>query len=211
MTFEEIMRDLKQGNYRPLYLLQGEESFFIDKIADYIENNALSESERGFNQVVLYGKDTDAQTLMANAQRYPMMAQRQVIMLKEAQQMKELNDILPYLEKPSPTTVLVILHKHKKLRKDSKIYKAIAKSGVAFNADKLREWHIGKWIQRYVQSRNYKIKPDALTLTADYLGTSLSNITNELDKLMLNLPVETLITSEHIADNIGISKEYKRF
>ena len=211
MTYQEILKDLKAGNYKPIYFLQGGESYFIDKVADYIEKNALTEAEKGFNQTILYGKDSEAITVIDNARRYPMMAQRQVVMLKEAQEMRSLDKLLPYIEKPSPTTVLVICHKHKKLRMNTKLGKALKKNAVVLEAKPLYDNQVPDWISSYLRGKKMSISPAAAGLTAEYLGTDLAKVANELDKLAINLPAGTQVTEQHIEDNIGISREYNVF
>ena len=211
VTFEGLYKQLKQKKYAPIYLLQGEETFFIDKLVDYMEENILSDSEKSFNQMVMYGKDTDANTLTNTARRYPMMSQYQVVILKEAQQMRDLLKLESYVANPSKTTILILVHKYKTVRGNTKLGKAIAKNGVVFTSKKLYENQVPAWIQRYVKQKKYDIQPNAMQLLIEYLGTELSRITNELDKLMLNIPKGTLINEQHISDNIGISKDYNVF
>ncbi len=210
-TFEGIYKELKQKKYAPIYLLQGEETFFIDKLVNYIEKSVLLDAEKSFNQMVMYGKDTDAETLMNTARRYPMMSKYQVVILKEAQQMRDILKLEAYVKNPSKTTILVLAHKYKTVRGNTKLGKAIAKNGIVFTSKKLYENQVPAWIQRYVKSKKYDIQMKAMQLLIEYLGTELSRITNELDKLMLNVPTGTLINEGHISDNIGISKEYNVF
>ncbi len=210
-NYLDVLRDIKAKNYQPIYWLQGEETYFIDQIADYMEEHILTESEKGFNQMVMYGKDVDAATIITTASRYPMMAARQVVIVKEAHQVKDLAKLQSYAEKPIPSTILLIVHKYKSLRSNSKLAKAIAKNGVFFSAAKYKDYQVPAWIQRYVKERKYNIQQDAITLLFESLGNKLSRISNELDKLMLNVPQSQAITKQHIADNIGISKEYNIF
>lgn len=191
--------------------MQGGESYFIDTIADYIEANALTEAEKGFNQTILYGKDTDSMTVVDNARRYPMMAQRQLVMLKEAQEMSTIQQLLSYVEKPSPTTVLVICHKHKKLKMNTKLGKALKKNAVVLESKALYDNQIADWIVGYLKEKKLTITPQAAELTAEYLGTKLDKVANELDKLAINVPAGTQITDKHIEENIGISREYNIF
>ncbi len=211
MNYQEILKDLKAGKYKPIYFLQGTEPYFIDTVADYIEKNALTDAEKGFNQTVLYGKDSEAMTVIDNARRYPMMAQRQVVMLKEAQEMRSFGDLLPYIQKPSPTTVLVICYKHKKVRMNTKIGKALKDNAVVLDAKALYDNQVPDWIMSYLRGKKLSISPAAAALTAEYLGTDLSKVANELDKLAINLPAGTNVTEQHIEDNIGISREYNVF
>lgn len=221
MSAVAIIKDLKARKFKPLYLLQGEEPYYIDQVVEYMENNILSAAERGFNQTVLYGKDTDMATILNAAKRYPMMAEYQLIIVKEAQDLKwaketegsskETEFVLNYFEKPLPSTILVFAYKYANFDKRKKIYKSITKSGVVFQSDLVRDYKLMPWIEEHVKEKGYKIDPQAAALMAEYLGTDLSKISNEIDKLLLNINKETIITSEHIQKNIGISKEYNVF
>lgn len=212
MTFEQILGELKKKQYQPVYFLHGEEPYFIDTIADYIEDHVLSEAERSFNQTILYGKDSDHLAVVDSARRYPMMAERQVVIVKEAQDMKSLVQLQSYVEKPMPTTVLVICHKYKKLNLNSGFGKALKANAVVFESKSLYDNQAPDWIKGYLQQKGLGIQPAAAELLAEYLGTALSKIANELDKLVLNLPPGTsTVTEKHIEENIGISKEYNVF
>ncbi len=208
---EDILTELRQKVYRPIYLLQGDEPFFIDEVANYIEKNVLGEFEKSFNQTIVYGKDVDADAVVTNARRYPMMAERQVVMVKEAQTMKDITQLLSYAEKPANTTVLVLIHKYKLVAANTKLFKAIEKNGAILNTSKLYENHVPAWIQRYVKSKSYVIESKAVETLVTYLGTELSRIANELDKLMVSLPIGSNITAQQVADNIGINKDYNVF
>ena len=220
MTAPEIIKDLKNRKFKPVYLLHGEEPYFIDQISNYIEHKLLSDAEKGFNQTVLYGKDTDVMTAINAAKRYPMMSDYQVVMVKEAQDMKwgkdeddkkHINPILSYLENPLPSTILVFCYKYGKFDKRKKTYKAIDKNGQIFESIPLYDSKIPAWIEGYISDRKYKIPPQASAMLSEYLGNDLSKIANELDKLMLNVSLGEEITLKHIQDNIGISKEYNVF
>lgn len=212
MTFEEIKRELRGKQYRPIYLLQGEETFFIDRLVQLLENDVLSDSEKEFNLMVLYGKDSDADTIASTARRYPMMSPFQVVIVKEAQQLADIDKLEKYARSPMPTTLLVLAHKGKSVRSNSKLAKAIAHTkGVIFDAKKYYENQIPAWIQKYMEAHQYNIKPDAAALMVEYLGNDLGHIANELDKLMLNLPIKTTVTQQHVTDNIGVNKEYNVF
>ena len=213
MTFEQIITELKKGQYRPIYFLMGEEPYFIDVITDYIAGNALSEDEKAFNQVVMYGKDTSVITVLDAAKRFPMMSQRQVVILKEAQNLKELDKLQFYLEKPLNSTILVVCHKDK-LDKRLKIYKTLdkLKNAAVFNSEKLKDYKVPAWITEYLTARGYGIVPAAAELLTEYLGSGLGKVVNELDKLIITLPVnEKKITLEHIEANVGISKDFNVF
>ncbi len=208
----QIVTDIKAQNIKPIYFLMGEESYYIDKIAEYIEKNVLAEEEKGFNQMLLYGRDVSIEDIVSNAKRYPMMAEKQVVIVKEAQDLsRSIENLLPYVENPQPTTVLVICYKYKTLDKRKKLYKAIQKTGLLFESKKLYENQIGDWIRRILSGKGYQIEPKAALMLVEFLGTDLSKINNELEKLIIVLPKETTITATHIEENIGISKDFNNF
>ena len=221
MSAVEIIKDLKARKFKPLYLLQGEEPFYIDQVVDYMEAEVLSDAEKGFNQTILYGKDTDMATILNAAKRYPMMAEYQLIVVKEAQDLKwtketegsskEAEFVMGYFENPLPSTILVLAYKYGTFDKRKKIYKSIAKNGVIFQSDLVRDYQLPAWIEAFVKTKDYKIDPRAAALMAEYLGSDLSKISNEVEKLFLNLAPGTAITTDHIQKNIGISKEYNVF
>jgi len=221
MTFTQIISDLKAGKYAPLYFLHGDESYYIDKISAYIQEHALDESEKAFNLHVVYGKDVDKPGLLSLARRYPMMAKRQVVIVREAQDIKNLipkseaekdKDILQeYVVNPVPSTVLVFCHKYKTLDKRTKLAKAIEKSAVLFESKKLYDNKIPDWITDYVHSRKYKINPRTAVMLSEFLGNDLTLVSNELEKIMLNVKAGSEITDAHIEMYIGVSKEYNNF
>ncbi len=207
-----IVSDIKKGNLKPIYFLMGEESYYIDKISDFIEDTVLNDAEKGFNQQVIYGRDATIEDIISSAKRYPMMAERQVLIVKEAQDLsRTIEKLVSYAENPQPTTVLVLNYKYKKLDKRKKIYKAIAKSGLIFESKKLYDNQVSDWIRRVLNGKKYKIEPKAALMLIEFLGTDLSKISNELDKLMLIIPTESIINDKHIEDNIGISKDFNNF
>jgi DNA polymerase-3 subunit delta len=190
----------------------GEEPYYIDKISDFIEENVLDEAEKGFNQQVMYGRDVSIEDIVSSAKRYPMMAERQVIIVKEAQDLsRNIEKLISYAENPQPTTVLVLNYKYKKLDKRKKLHKAIAKTGFIYESKKMYENQVSDWIRRVLSGKKYQIEPKASQMLVEFLGTDLSKISNELDKLMLILPKETIIDDTHIEDNIGISKDFNNF
>ncbi|MBL7827680.1 MAG: DNA polymerase III subunit delta [Saprospiraceae bacterium] len=212
MSFETILSDIKQKRFSPVYFLHGEESFFIDQIADAVEAYALPEAERGFNQTILYGKDIEHLTLLDFLRRYPMMSERQVVILREAQEMKSLTELTSYLENPMPSTVFVVCHKHKKVDTRTKFGKALSgKNLVLFESKKLYDNQIADWISGHCKSKKISIEPAAAALMAEYLGADLSRISNEIEKLTINLPEGTGISVAAVQENIGISKEYNVF
>ncbi|CAM1374565.1 DNA polymerase III subunit delta [Tenacibaculum xiamenense] len=207
-----LISDIKNGNYKPIYFLMGEEPYYIDKISEYIENNVLDESEKGFNQVVMYGRDVSIEEIVSSAKRFPMMAEHQVIIVKEAQDLsRTIDKIEAYANQPQPSTILVFNYKYKKLDKRKKAYKAISKNGVLFESKKLYENQVADWIRKVLGGKKYNIEPKAAQMLVEFLGTDLSKISNELEKLVSILPSETIINPQHIEENIGISKDFNNF
>ena len=224
MDFNTIMSDLKQKKYQPVYFLMGDEPYFIDMISDHIEQHVLDESEKEFNQTVLYGRDITTADVIGAAKRFPMMSEYQVVIVKEAQDIKDLikkekedkkdkqkGVFETYLENPLPSTVLVFCYKYKTIDKRTAIAKQIDKTAVLFESKKLYDNQVPDWINNYLKAKEYTINQRAAGLLAEYLGTGLSKISNELDKLIINLPPRAEITAEHIQANIGISKDYNVF
>ncbi|HVW12561.1 MAG TPA: DNA polymerase III subunit delta [Mucilaginibacter sp.] len=220
MTASDIIKDFKNRKVKPLYLLHGDEPYFIDLISNYAENNFLSDAEKGFNQTVFYGKDTDMMTVLNAAKRYPMMADYQLILVKEAQDMKwgkedddkkTIDPVLSYFEKPLPSTILIFCYKYGKFDKRKKTYKAIEKTGLIFESTSLYDNKLPAWIEEYVSGKGCRIDQQASATMAEYLGNDLSKIANELDKLMLNIQSGQTISVRQVQDNIGISKEYNVF
>lgn len=208
----QIVNTIKKGQISPIYFLYGEEAYFIDKISDFISNNVLTEDEKGFNQMVLYGRDVSIEDIVGNAKRYPMMAEHQVVIVKEAQHLsRTIENLCAYAENPQQSTVLVICYKYKKLDKRKKLHKIIKKNGVVFESKKLYENQVSDWIRKHLVSRGYTISHKAALLLVEYLGTDLSKISKELDKLKLVLPKQTEINPVHIEEHIGISKDYNNF
>lgn len=204
------MASLKKKQYSPIYFLYGDEPYFIDQIADYMEDNVLSEAERGFNQSVFYGKDIDARTLMAAARRFPMMASYQVIIVKEAQNMTKLDEMLSYIEQPLDSTILVFCYKGKSPDKRTKFGKQILEH-VAFESKKLYDNHVVPWIESYLSEKGKRTTPKAMLWIADAIGTDISKIANEIDKLLLNCEGESEISEKKVSESIGINREYNVF
>jgi len=208
----KIVSDIKAGNIKPIYFLMGEEPYYIDKISEFIEENILSEEEKGFNQMVLYGRDVEIGEIIDNAKRFPMMADRQVIIVKEAQDLsRTIENLTAYVKNPQPSTVLVICYKYKKIDKRKALYKEINKSGIVFESKKLYENQVAEWIRRVLAGRDYKIENKASIMLVEFLGTDLSKISNELEKLMVVLKKGSTISAIDIEENIGISKDYNNF
>jgi len=208
----QIVNAIKKGQISPIYFLYGEEAYFIDKISDFISANVLTEEEKGFNQMVLYGRDVSIEDIVGNAKRYPMMAEKQVVIVKEAQHLsRTIENLCSYAENPQQSTVLVICYKYKKLDKRKKLHKIIKKNGVVFESKKLYENQVSDWLRKHLVSRGYTISHKAALLLVEYLGTDLGKISKELDKLKLVLPKQTEINPQHIEEHIGISKDYNNF
>lgn len=208
----KIINDIKAGNIKPIYFLMGEESYYIDKLTEYLEENLLTEDEKGFNQMVLYGRDTTIDDIVSNAKRYPMMAERQVIIVKEAQDLsKTIDKIEAYVENPQPTTVLIFAYKYGKVDKRKKWIKSLAKKHLLFESEKLKDFKVADWIKRVLQGRGFSIEPKAAIMLQEFLGNDLSRIANELTKLEIILPKGSTITPDHVEQNIGISKDFNVF
>lgn len=209
---EALLKRIQNKDYKPIYLLQGEkETYFVDIISSYIETNVLSEDQKAFNQVILYGKDTDVDELINSAKRYPMMADHQVIILREAQSLKNIEKLAFYADKPQPTTILVLCFKHKKVDGRKKVFKTIKSKHEFYQTGNIYENHVVKWINSTLRKAGYAIQPKASKMLIENLGTSLSNIDKELEKLKQILPVSTTILPEHIEEHVGISKDYNIF
>ncbi|PHQ55983.1 MAG: DNA polymerase III subunit delta [Lutibacter sp.] len=208
----KIVSDIKNGHIKPVYFLMGEEPYYIDKISEFIENNVLSEEEKGFNQMVLYGRDVAIEEISDNAKRFPMMAERQVVIVKEAQDLsRTIEKLVSYVENPQLSTILVICYKYKTIDKRKKLYKAIQKKGLIYDSKKLYENQVADWIRRVLSGKNYKIDTKAALMLVEFLGNDLSKISNELEKLMIVLPLSSTIAPKDIEENIGISKDYNNF
>ena len=209
---KQIVSDVKAGNVKPVYFLMGEEPYYIDKISDFIQNSVLSEEEKGFNQMVLYGRDVSIEDIVGHAKRFPMMAEYQVVIVKEAQDLsRTIEKLVSYVKQPQPSTILVFNYKYKTIDKRKSLYKELKKTGVVFESKKLYDNQVPDWIRRVLSGQNYSITPKAALILVEFLGTDLSKITNELNKLRIILPEGTQITPEHIEENIGISKDYNNF
>jgi len=211
-TTNQLITDIKEGKIAPIYFLMGEEPYYIDVVSNYIESHVLQEEEKGFNQIVLYGKEVSIQDIVSNSKRYPMMAERQVVIVKEAQNLiKTIEQLVDYAKNPQPTTVLVFNYKYKTLDKRKALYKALSKTAVVFESKKIYEEKVPSWIQSFLQSKQISITPKASLMLAEFLGNDLSKITNELNKLEIVMGAKKEITPEIIEQNIGISKDFNNF
>lgn len=213
MNYETILQNLKKKVYHPIYLLQGDEPYFIDQVSGFIEKNVLREEEKGFNQTVFYGKDTDVRTIVEASLRYPMMAEKQVIVVREAQTIREkdFEEMEPYARNPMASTILVLNYKYKTLDARTKLYKSINTNGVILTTKKLYESQIPAWVDNWLKEHDYTITPQASQILTDFVGTELSKIANELNKLIIAVKGTKRITPELIEQNIGLSKDYNTF
>lgn len=207
----QLKKDIEAKKFRPIYALHGEEPYYIDRLASLIEEHCLTEAEKGFNQHILYGKDTDHKTLLDTCMRYPMMSERQLVILREAHAMRDLEDIQPYIEKPAQTTVLVICYRGKKLDGRKKFTKDLAKHGVVYYSAPVRDYQMPDWIEGYAKSKGFGMEKKTAALLEEYLGTDLSKVAGSLDKMAMNLVGEEMITPDHVQKFIGISKDYNMF
>ena len=211
MSAEKILNQWKKGQFKPVYWLEGEEEYYIDILMNYAEHSILPESEAAFNLTVFYGKDAEWASILNACKRYPMFAERQVVLLKEAQQMKEIDKLESYIESPLSSTVFIVGFKEKGLDKRKRLYKLITKSAEVFNSAKIRDDKIPAWIGELVAEKGYTIKPKAISLLEEHIGNDLSRIANEIDKLTINLGNKKSIDEDDIERYIGISKEYNIF
>jgi DNA polymerase III subunit delta len=211
-SYDQILADLRIKKYAPVYFLMGEEPYYIDVISDFIQNRVLSETEKEFDQTILYGKDVDATTVINAAKRYPMMGGHQVLIVKEAQIIKDWDNLIHYLSNPLKSTILVICYKYGTPDKRKKWFQEIAKVGVVYESVKLRDYEVSGWISKYCKSKNVGIDDKAVAMLSEFLGTDLSKLVNELDKLVLTKPADLpRITPELVEKNIGISKDFNVF
>jgi DNA polymerase-3 subunit delta len=209
MTFESILRDLTQRKFSPVYFLMGDEPYFIDKISDYITANVLKEEEKAFNQTILYGKDVDAGAIINTAKRFPMMSEYQVVIVREAQYVADIDNLIHYVPKPLRSTILVINYKYKKLDKRKKITRELENHAVLFESKKLYEDKVPAWITAHLKEKGYTIDPASSLLLTEFLGNDLSKIEMELGKLVITLPPgKNQISAAHIEKNIGISRDF---
>jgi DNA polymerase-3 subunit delta len=212
LTFDDIMSSLRAKQYAPIYLLMGDEGYYIDEIANYIIDHVLTDSEKEFNLTIAYGSDVDIAAIINAAKRYPMMAEYQVVVVKEAQNVKNMDELAFYLQKPLKSTILVICHKHGKIDGRKKWVNEAAKMGVVFESKKLKEQQMPAFINSYMQQKGYEMDAKATQMMADFVGTDLGRMTGELDKLIITQPKgQKRVTPEQIERNIGISKDYNVF
>ena len=220
IKYEELVKDLSNKKFAPVYLLMGEEPFYIDRICVFFENHIIDEQDRDFNQTVLYGKDTTAADVIASAKQFPFGSPTRVVIVKEAKDLKDIDKLLPYVQNPSPTTILVICfktnnditRKGKSVDKRTSFYKKACNVGVVFESEQLPDYKMPRWIEEYFATRGLKIAPDAAALLAEYAGVDIAKIVMETDKLLKVLPPDTpQVTAADIAANVGMSRDYSAF
>ncbi|MFN6943955.1 MAG: DNA polymerase III subunit delta [Cytophagaceae bacterium] len=217
VTPEAVLKDLKAGKYAPVYFLQGDEPYYIDLISDYIEDHCLDETEKGFNQTIVYGKDININTILQHARKFPMMSERQVVIIKEAQDISDLGkeagdkQLEAYLQNPLPSTVLVFCHKYKTLDGRKPLVKKLKDQAVFIESKKLYDNKIPDWVTNYFSSQGHKVHPKVAALMADFIGNDLNRMSNEIDKLLINVKADQEITEELVEKYVGISKEYNVF
>ncbi len=211
MDHVQLIKEAKAKNFKPIYLLHGEEPYFIDLVSDAIIENALEEHERDFNLTTAYGKDADAMQLINEAKSYPTMAERRVVILREAQSFVGFPMMESYFAQPNPQTIFVIAHKYKTMDARGAVYKAIAKNGIVFKSEKIKDWKITEYIKILAKDMGYNLSEKAAIMLAEFLGTDLGKIQGELNKLSLLVEKGSQINEVHIEENIGISKDYNMF
>ncbi|MFM2286285.1 MAG: polymerase subunit delta, partial [Bacteroidota bacterium] len=211
VSLEALFKDLQSRKFAPIYMLCGEEPYYIDQISNWIENNVLTADEREFNQTVMYGLDVTADDVMATAKRYPMMSEYQVVIVKEAQQLKDVDALVPYLKSPQTSTILVFCNKGKEPDKRKEFYKALQKEGVYYVADRVKQEKMPEWIGKYFSKKGYRISAGAAVLLAESVGNELEKVENEASKMFLNIPAGNEINEQDVERYVGISREFNVF
>lgn len=211
MSAEKIISDWKKKLFKPVYWLEGEEDFFIDKIVNYAEHNILTEAEAGFNLTVFYGRDADWTQVINACKRYPMFAERQVVLLKEAQHMRDIDKLESYIAQPLPSTIFVVSYKEKKVDGRTQLAKLLKTKAEVFTTKKMYDNQLPEWTNEQVKSKGFTISQKAVLLLVDHIGNDLSRIDNEIDKMLINLGSRTSITEDDIEKYVGVSKEYNPF
>ena len=206
MTYDQLYAQIQKKQFAPIYFLMGDEPFYIDEISNYIEENAMEEEHRDFNQILLYGTETDADEIIALAKQFPFGTEKRVIIVKEAKELKGIDRLIKYAEAPALTAIVVICYKYATLRATQ--LKAFEKNGVVFHSEKMKDYKLPEWIQKHVEKYRFKIQPAVANLLAENIGVDLSRIDNEFKKLTIFLPPNSEITAEIVEKHIGISKEY---
>jgi DNA polymerase-3 subunit delta len=215
---DALISDFKNNKYAPVYFLQGDESYYIDLVSDYVEEHALDESAKGFNQIIMYGRDISVQDVINNARRFPMMSERQVVIVKEAQSIQDFSKetgqklLEDYIKNPTPSTILVFCYKYKKLDGRKALTRLMLKNAIVVTADKIRDWELPRWIQDYVESRGHKITDKAVRMLAENIGTDLEKVSNEVSKILINFKDDSVHIDDQLVDKyVGINKDYNTF
>ena len=211
ITYEQLISSFKKRDFRPIYFFMGEEAYYIDKLSDYLMENVVSDENKAFDQTVVYGKDVDIDTVINLAKRYPMMSDKQLVVVKEAQQLKSLDRLTFYLQKPLSSTILVFCYKYGTLDKRKSVYNAINKAGIVFDSKKVYDNQVAGKVIEIAKEKGLSIDMKSANIIADFLGSDLSKISNEIDKLQIALPEGAVVTPTDIDRNIGISKDYNNF
>lgn len=211
ITYEQLISSFKKRDFRPIYFFMGEEAYYIDKLSDYLMENVVSDENKAFDQTVVYGKDVDIDTVINLAKRYPMMSDKQLVVVKEAQQLKSLDRLTFYLQKPLSSTILVFCYKYGTLDKRKSVYNAINKAGIVFDSKKVYDNQVAGKVIEIAKEKGLSIDMKSANIIADFLGSDLSKISNEIDKLQIALPEGAVVTPTDIERNIGISKDYNNF
>jgi DNA polymerase-3 subunit delta len=211
MTFQEIITSLKKKEYAPVYVLHGDEPYYVDELVNYFESHILTETEKAFNQSILYGKEVDFKNVLDHARQFPVMAKKRLVILKEAQTMKTLPQLVRYVDAPNPSAILVIVHKHKKLDKRTAFYKSVSKGAIMFESKQIRERDLPAWISRYVKEHCIQIDIVAVEMLIELVGANLDKLSNELDKMMIGLQKGANISKDQVLEEIGLSKDFNIF
>lgn len=211
VTFDKLLQDIRQRRFHPVYLLHGEEPHFIDRISDLLEGTVLTEEEKAFNLTILYGRDADARGIADMAARFPMMAEYQLIIVREAQELSQIDVLLDYVQQPTPSTILVLCHKHQNLDKRRKLGKVLEEKHVVFQSKKIYDSDLPDYIEKLLRSKGFTCTPEAAALMAEHIGNNLSRIDKEVEKLELNLPQGSRVDDEAIRTQVGITREYSLF
>lgn len=211
-TCDDILKGLRERQYRPIYYLMGDEPYYIDLISDFIATHVLTDTEKEFNQTILYGADVDIATVVNTAKRYPMMSKYQVVIVKEAQAIRNIEELSYYLQKPLESTILVICHKHGTLDRRKKLAAEVERNGILFEAKKMKEAQLPLFVASFMKQKRIDVEPKAAAMLAEFIGNDLSRLTGELEKLVITLPAnQKRITPDQVEKNIGISKDYNNF
>lgn len=211
MTFEQIISDIKQKNFKPIYFLHGEEAYFMNELADAFIKHVVDESAKDFDQTIVFGSDTNIGQIISMAKRFPVIAKKQLVLVKEAQSVKKIEEIENYAKSPQPDTVLVICYKFKKLDKRKSAYKVLSKSGVVFESEKIKDYHVAQWIESNIAKKGFKINAKTSAMLAEFIGNDLPQIVSTIDKLAIHLTKGQEVTPTEIEKYVGISKTYNIF